>query len=165
MVSTATAVSYSNSKPIIEKIEKIENKISYIDEKLVKIGLVDRSKNNQNNKIDNLKNLISIDNYFHQILQKGIFSIIGMLIGIINIILGLASLGVTIFLIILGYLGYIFGGMAVYLLLLAVPTGILSMILLCGGSLLLFINSPLLALPIIVTLFILFIIFLISKLT
>ena len=60
MVSYATAVPYHNSKPVIEKVEEIENKISFLNEKLGKTGFFDILNNIQNNKIDDLTSLKSI---------------------------------------------------------------------------------------------------------
>ncbi len=162
MVSNATAVPYHNSKPIIEKVEEIENKISFLNEKLGKTGFFDILKNIRNNKIDDLTSLKSIIKDIHQTFKTDIFSIIGVLLGIIFTIAGFGFLGATIVFIIMGWIALMFNPMGFIFIPFALVAGIISLIFLGGGFSLLFINSPLLAIPIIVSLFIVFIVILMS---
>jgi len=109
-------------------------------------------------KIEELKTISLNIKDFHQISSQDIISVIGMLLGIIFTIAGLGFLGATIAFSIMAYLALMFNPMGFVLVFFAVITGIISLIFLVGGFSLLFINTPMLAIPIIVSLFAIFIV-------
>lgn len=162
-VSYATAVPYSNSRPIIEKIEEIENKLSF-DKIICNFKSIDIINNIRNNKIEDLKTLTANINDFHQTFEEYKTSAIGDLIGIFYIIVGLISLFFTVLMVMLACVAIIFNPMGFVYFLLALFPGILSIIFLGGGLSLLVSNNPLLNLEIIISLsFVLFITWIILK--
>ena len=118
MVSYGTAVPYSNSKPITNKIEEIEKCLSFL-----------RGKNCREN--------------INQVLEKYQSSIIGNLIGIFYIIAGLISLFFTVLIVMMGFLAITFNPMGFMVFLIAILPGLLSIIFLSGGLSLLLSNNPL----------------------
>jgi hypothetical protein len=114
MVSYSTAVPYSNTKPIINRIEKIEDYLSYLKD----------IKNND------------------QIFKKYPSSIIGNIIGIFYIIAGLISLFFTALIIMMGFVAIIFNPGGIFVFLMAIFPAILTIIFLGGGLSLLINNNP-----------------------
>jgi hypothetical protein len=131
--SSATAVPYSTSRPIIEKIEKINDIKTSLKEK---IGTIE-------------KNLQGIN----RISLKNTLSLIGVLLGLIYVAVGLGFLAGTVIFCIMAFVALMFNPGGFFLLLLAALDGILSMIFLTGGFALLFANSPAVAVLVIILIF------------